>query len=85
MSGDGIVTTAVDHGLPLLGEIGPQDAAMLRILLALHQSAPLQGGQRQLDALRADQQSAGQIGPGQSWLGRKLTHHAVWAVVTPCC
>ena len=48
---------------------------MLRILLALHQAAPLERRERQLHALRADQQPTREFGTGQPGLVGELAQH----------
>jgi hypothetical protein len=59
-----------------VGQEGLQDAAVLGILLALHETTLLQGGQRELHALGADEQAARQFGARQAGFVRQLAQHA---------
>ena len=70
------LTTASATLRPSIGQERLKDPSVLRILLALHQSAALELLQRQLHALGADQQPAREIGTGQPGLGGELAQHA---------
>ncbi len=65
-----------DGATTLFGEVGALDAAMFGIGLTFDEAVPFQRGQRQLGTLRADQQPARQVRPGQSGLVGELTKHA---------